>query len=166
MLGSVRASQERRQEPGDPHRGDGALRPHGYRRTSIGDIAREAEIAKGTIYLYFESKEACFRGVCAAFIAQMLDGARAAAAAKGEGDLSAQLEAVLAAKFVSVFELVERSPHARELLDSSDSVGGDLLRRGDRDYEAIVIGLLARAERRGEIALAPAGLTATAPPPG
>ncbi len=133
---------------------------YGYKRTSIDDIAREAEIAKGTIYLYFDSKEACFRGVCAAFLAQMLDEARAAAA--GKGDLAERLEALLAAKFVAVFELVERSPHAKELLDSTSTVGGDLLKRGDRDYEAIVVGLLSRAERRGEIALAPADLTRAA----
>ncbi|MCB9565999.1 MAG: TetR/AcrR family transcriptional regulator [Myxococcales bacterium] len=29
---------------------------HGYRKASIGDIARRAGIAKGTFYLYFESK--------------------------------------------------------------------------------------------------------------
>lgn len=29
---------------------------HGYRRASIGEIARRAGIAKGTVYLYFEAK--------------------------------------------------------------------------------------------------------------
>ena len=29
---------------------------HGYRKTSIDDIARGARVAKGTVYLYFESK--------------------------------------------------------------------------------------------------------------
>ncbi len=29
---------------------------HGYRKTNIGDIAKEAGIAKGTVYLYFKSK--------------------------------------------------------------------------------------------------------------
>lgn len=33
---------------------------YGYRRTSIDDIAREAGVAKGTVYLYVESKEALF----------------------------------------------------------------------------------------------------------
>jgi AcrR family transcriptional regulator len=29
---------------------------HGYRKTSLDDIARKAEVAKGTVYLYFENK--------------------------------------------------------------------------------------------------------------
>jgi AcrR family transcriptional regulator len=33
---------------------------YGYRRTSIDDIARQAGVAKGTVYLYVESKEALF----------------------------------------------------------------------------------------------------------
>ena len=34
---------------------------YGYRRTSVDDIARRAGVAKGTVYLYVENKEALFR---------------------------------------------------------------------------------------------------------
>jgi AcrR family transcriptional regulator len=34
---------------------------YGYRRTSMDDIAREAGIAKGTIYLNFASRRRCSR---------------------------------------------------------------------------------------------------------
>ncbi len=50
---------------------DAALRlfsQYGYRRTSIDDIAREAEIAKGTVYLSFKSKEEIFRALCESLI--------------------------------------------------------------------------------------------------
>jgi AcrR family transcriptional regulator len=33
---------------------------YGVRRTSMDDVAREAGIAKGTVYLYFSSKDAVF----------------------------------------------------------------------------------------------------------
>jgi len=29
---------------------------HGYRKTSVDDVAREARVAKGTVYLYFKTK--------------------------------------------------------------------------------------------------------------
>ena len=29
---------------------------YGYKKTSMGDVARAAGVAKGTVYLYFESK--------------------------------------------------------------------------------------------------------------
>jgi AcrR family transcriptional regulator len=32
------------------------FRTHGYRKTSIDDVARKAEVAKGTVYLYFPNK--------------------------------------------------------------------------------------------------------------
>lgn len=35
----------------------------GYRRTSMDDIAREAGVAKGTLYLYFDGKAAVFRAM-------------------------------------------------------------------------------------------------------
>jgi AcrR family transcriptional regulator len=41
----------------------------GIRRTSIEDVANEAGLAKGTIYLYFASKEELFAALAAAFIA-------------------------------------------------------------------------------------------------
>src|SRR5881628_2095419 len=35
----------------------------GYRRTGIGEIARDAGVAPGTLYRYFENKEEIFRAV-------------------------------------------------------------------------------------------------------
>jgi len=35
----------------------------GYEGARIDDVAREAEVAKGTVYLYFKNKEALFQGV-------------------------------------------------------------------------------------------------------
>lgn len=39
------------------------LRAHGYRRVSIDDVARRAEVGKGTIYLHWKTREALFWGV-------------------------------------------------------------------------------------------------------
>jgi AcrR family transcriptional regulator len=46
----------------------------GYSGTNVEDIAREAGIAKGTIYLYFKSKEEVFAAVLARDIERLTNG--------------------------------------------------------------------------------------------
>src|SRR5678815_2322301 len=69
---------------------------YGYRRTSIDDIARQAGIAKGTVYLYVENKEALFRTLARTTLDGVLANARAAAT--GGGPIAARLTAILDAK--------------------------------------------------------------------
>src|SRR5436189_430134 len=48
----------------------------GYRRTAIAEIAREAGVAAGTLYRYFENKEEIFRAVMRDLLDAWLDTAR------------------------------------------------------------------------------------------
>ncbi|HVE82670.1 MAG TPA: helix-turn-helix domain-containing protein [Myxococcales bacterium] len=97
---------------------------HGYRRTSVDDVAREAGVAKGTVYLYFKSKEEIFRAVSAALIGKYLEAAERAAAS--EGPVEERLAAALEAKVLTVHLLKSSSAHGQELVDSSHAVSGDL----------------------------------------
>ncbi|HEY8208380.1 MAG TPA: helix-turn-helix domain-containing protein, partial [Myxococcaceae bacterium] len=76
---------------------------HGYRRTSIDDVAQEAGVAKGTVYLYFRSKEEIFREVSAAVIHKYLTEAEKAAASPGT--VEERLAAALEAKVLTVHRL-------------------------------------------------------------
>ena len=38
---------------------------HGFRKTSVDEIAHRAHVAKGTIYLYFDSRQALIAGLFA-----------------------------------------------------------------------------------------------------
>jgi AcrR family transcriptional regulator len=60
---------------------DAALRvfgQYGFRRASMDDVAREAGIGKGTIYLSFASKEEVFQALSERLAQRMLAGAEAA----------------------------------------------------------------------------------------
>ena len=46
---------------------------HGYEATRIDDVARQAGIAKGTIYLYFPDKERLFQAVVRTLIPKQFD---------------------------------------------------------------------------------------------
>lgn len=53
---------------------------HGYRRTSMDDLAADLGIGKGTLYLSFASKAAMFDAALAEMQASMIDRAKVAAA--------------------------------------------------------------------------------------
>ena len=122
---------------------------YGYRRTSIDDLARETGIAKGTVYLYFATKEAIFRALCEQVTVRVL--ADADQAARTPAPLATRLRGVLAAKFDYVHALLHGSPHAGELLDSTNRLSADLFRQADRAYLRIVARTIEEAVKRGEI---------------
>lgn len=123
---------------------------YGYRRTSIDDIARAAGVAKGTVYLYVENKEALFRTLARSLLDGVIANARAAAGRRG--DVAARLAAILDAKFGFFHDLLRRSPHASELLDSTSRLCADLFAGGDAAYRALLTKAVADAVRRRELA--------------
>lgn len=122
---------------------------YGYRRTSIDDIAREADVAKGTVYLSFASKEELFRALCAHLIARVESEADKARAL--EGGFEARLLAALAAKYGYLYEIVHGSVHAAELMDSKNRLSADIFRAFDRRYAKTVREIVTEAVGRGEI---------------
>jgi len=113
------------------------------------EVAREAGVAKGTTYLYFETKEALFRALSQAALAQVLDGAGRAAVSGAP--LADRLVELLDAKFGFFHDAVHRSPHAGELLDSKSRLCADLFADADAAYRRLLVRALAHAAARGEI---------------
>ena len=131
---------------------------YGYRRTAIDDIAREARIAKGTVYLYFKSKEEIFRALCQQLLDTVLFSAEEAR--QMAGSIDQRLRRMLAAKFDYLFELVHRSPHARELIDAKNQLSADIFSQADRRYLRILSAMIADAAEQGELDLTRAGVDA------
>jgi AcrR family transcriptional regulator len=124
------------------------------------ELARGAGISRAALYLHFPTKEALFRALVERLHDDTLAAARAAAEAAGP--LEARLAAVIEAKSVRLFELVQRSAHADEFLDENDRLCGELSARASRAYAGVVARVLKDADAAGEISLAGAGLTAAA----
>src|SRR5256886_11276917 len=81
----------------------------GFAATKLTDVARRAGVTKGTVYLYFDSKEALFKAVVRETIVPVI--------AKGEA---------LAQSFTgSARELVERLVREYWRLVGATAVGGD-----------------------------------------
>lgn len=129
------------------HRGDEILAAaqnefllHGYKRTSIDTIAQAAGVAKGTVYLYFKSKEEVFRAVSQTLIDFFVRAAKEAS--EGDGTPAERLANVLFAKLGTVYGLAGDSAHGRELIESSNTISADLYRDGDERFIDVVEALL------------------------
>lgn len=92
---------------------------NGVRGTTMEAIAREAGIAKPTLYGYFPDKQAVFDAVLAHFKAQKKLVCEAALA--GPGDAVTRVATALAEKHKLIFRLLEGSPHASEIYAESKS---------------------------------------------
>lgn len=69
------------------------FRRHGYRRTTVDDITREADTGKGSFYLHFDSKEAAYLAVVEASLERFLE--RAEAALRREASAPERLRALV-----------------------------------------------------------------------
>ena len=116
----------------------------GIRRTSIEDVANEAGLAKGTIYLYFGSKEELFAALAAKLCEESLGGVAAALAEPGP--LARRLAGALDAKIGHFHRLLAGSAHAPELLDESASIAATHLDELDLAFHAALADALAAAK--------------------
>jgi AcrR family transcriptional regulator len=123
---------------------------YGVRRTSMDDVAHEAGIAKGTVYLSFESKDALFAALAEKMCADALAAGRHAmdTADSDVGALVAFLDTVIGAPN----RLLAGSPHAAELLDSKQAFAAPAIATYQASIDAILREKLARLGMRGQAA--------------
>ena len=131
---------------------------HGYRKSSMDDVAREAGIAKGTVYLHYAGKEALFRALLERIGNTVLQASGAAAVA--EQPLTERLFGVLNAFYGYFYDRFSGSGHLQELGEIRDNLGQDLNEQLRLSHLQILIDLLSKAEADGAIALAAKGLSA------
>ena len=88
----------------------------GLRATTMEALAREAGVAKGTLYAHFPDKDAVYDGAVANLLVEL-----AAAFDSGmssDGAVAERIGAALAGKYGVVMRAIEGSPHASEILDA------------------------------------------------
>jgi len=111
---------------------------YGVKRTSLDDVVREAGIAKGTLYLYFDSKDALFAAIAERLCAETFKNATEAIAFSSS--ITSRIVGFLDAYIGSMHRLTAQSPHISELTESKEALAagiydafnrkmGDLLRK-------------------------------------
>ena len=107
---------------------------HGLRGTSMEAIAREAGIAKPTLYAYFPDKAAIFSALLEQLIATWRQDFLIAL--RGEGDVARRVGAALTAKYKGAMRLLAGSAHADELFGEGDRLAAGPLGALDGELAA------------------------------
>lgn len=115
---------------------------YGMRRTSMDDIAREAELAKGTLYLSFKSKDELFAVLAERIVGQFKD--RAEAAAAKESDPAGKLVAYLNEAIGEPARLLASTPHTDEILKAKKAFAVATIQAFQEQVLLGVAGILGR----------------------
>ena len=122
---------------------------NGFAKTTMSEIAGRAQVAEGTLYLYFNNKNALARAVLAAFYERLT--ATAEAGVRKSKTTSARLEFLARhhldniigeRRLLELISTADRNPDTYE--------GSDLYKM-NRDYVAVFDGVLREGVLRGDI---------------
>jgi AcrR family transcriptional regulator len=126
---------------------DRLLCHYGPSKTTIADVAREAGVGVGTVYLEFPSKDAIVEALSRARHADVIEAMRAAATSS-EKTASEQLAAALDARLEAFLRIADGGAHACDLVHCvTPSV-----KAAQAAFQAEEVALLADVLRRGTLA--------------
>jgi AcrR family transcriptional regulator len=113
---------------------------YGYRRVTMGDLAESAQMSRPALYLVFPSKEQIFTEVVSRLINESLDEIR------NRIPQFKTVEEKLAFAFevwcVRPFELMQASPDASDLLESSYEFAAKVTTKAAADFELLLAEVL------------------------
>jgi AcrR family transcriptional regulator len=109
---------------------------HGLRGTSMEAIARQAGIAKPTLYAYFADKAAVFDALLVRLIASWR--AEFMAGLRCDGDVVHRIAAAMVNKHKAARRLLEASPHADELYEEHDRGGAAQFAAFDAELAGVI----------------------------
>jgi AcrR family transcriptional regulator len=111
-----------------------AFSHHGYRKTSLEDVAREAGISRQGLYLHFSSKDELFSATIDYALSMQLEAAEKALS-NGSSILSSLLKACdeWAGRHIG-----QGTSDADDLAASSTAISGDLMKQFTARFEALL----------------------------
>jgi AcrR family transcriptional regulator len=124
---------------------------HGFRKTSMADIARAAGISRAALYLSFGSKEELFRAGSARAHARTMRNVEAALA--GDGDVFGRIEVAIAAFQRELIAPFSGSDDAAELFDTNMALAKDITLAARARLVALLAQVLADAQTTDAISL-------------
>jgi AcrR family transcriptional regulator len=131
---------------------DRLLRHYGPQKTTVADVAREAGIGVGSVYLEFSSKEAIVEALSMARYRTVLEAMRTAATAEGKPHRE-RLTGALDARLGAYFAQADGGAHACDLFHCASAAVKTAAERFREDERALVAAVLREGTRAGELAV-------------
>jgi len=120
---------------------------YGYKRCTVDDIAVEAGVAKGSIYLHFDSKEAVFGAVCRRLCGQVLGNMEAVAT--GDGSPDERLMDMMLGSGLYIWDFCHQAPHAPEIWAEVMAAASKYAVEALAEARRILAGVIAEGQDRG-----------------
>lgn len=125
---------------------------YGYKRSSMDDIAKEAGLAKATLYLHFKGKDDVFRAMLDLLGRRVEARCREVVATKGP--FPERLAALLQAHHGQAYASFGTGEHLVELKAVMNAIATRELQAFEQIFAKLAAQLLQEAESQGEIAFA------------
>lgn len=103
-----------------------AFRTYGFKRTSMEDIARGADMSRAALYLHFRNKDDIFRSLIQVYFDGALAGVEAEL--RPGRPVTEALKSAFAAQASEVADMLMSSPHGAELMDATHAHSGEIVR--------------------------------------
>jgi len=127
------------------------LRHYGTQKTTIAEIAREAAVGVGTVYLEFPSKDAIVEALTSVRHAKVL-AAMSAAASRGAKSFAERFSAVMDARAEAYLALSDEGMHARDLVHCVSPAVKQVHARFQDDERALLASLFRDGMAAAELA--------------
>lgn len=125
---------------------------YGQAKTTIADIAREADVGIGTVYLVFPSKEAIVEELSSTAHVRVLDAMREIAEARAGDSFSERLAGVLETRVGMFQKLAAEGQHACELVHCKNGPVKSVHAKFREDERALFERIFLEAASTGELA--------------
>jgi len=110
----------------------GCFKQYGFKRTSMEDIAKAADISRPAIYNIFKSKTDVFRSLSEQFHGKTLENAKIAFSE--DMNLQRRVTSALIARMTPLYALAHDSLHGPELFDVNQSTSADINAKADDTF--------------------------------
>ncbi|WP_428928567.1 TetR/AcrR family transcriptional regulator [Marinibacterium sp. SX1] len=128
-----------------------AFASYGFRKTSMDDIARGANMSRPALYTHFRNKKAILRSLVEMHYDEAAS--QVGQALRSEGSVSMRLHRAFVAQAGRMADMLLSSPHGMELLETGTGAALDLVEAGEARLRDVYADWLAEEMAAGRIDL-------------